>query len=765
VNATAEQDRRFAAIGAAAASALGTTEYRRMRTQDVAALVRLDSGGDRRSAGGTRSVVWLYNEVRSRRVLVALGAAHAWREYLEHADVRVGTDLPAWDRGKAADADAAAPNPLELSDALDGLARAVEHVVRFHQAQGFLVSQVAGGIGDIATSEKSERAREDGAVQWPDSGWGRVAAEAYHGRCAVYADFLAPAIARAARVVVPLPPDRALEQATKLSDLVFRGLIGSGGGATERIAAGFAAYWFERELVFAAGDWARDLYAVERAYAAGAARPGERVTGAGRREIARILLENDTLYVRAAREGGYRWAAQSAALGTSPDALDAAAARRLCDSASRHGLALLRVGDLDGATRAFLESRRLATGPIAADDPDEARSYEARADHNLAEAAIAADEIEPALTACESAFKARSELLLGAGAGADRGAGRPGPGHDAEPSAARRRFLLTAVLRARVLARAGRPVEAVRAADQLLWGSPEEVRRPEPAVRVRATLGEALLEAGHPLEARLHLESSRLALFEEQGESFVGRFELSNRLRLARAALLLEDLDAAEALLPTEATVQWCAEHLSFRAAAQARRLRAECRSAAGHQEEALDLADHAYAELAELCSPMDTLLARLAHTRAVVRYRMGDPVAARALLEATLAQRRTRGARLGPVAAESLMWLARVDTAAGDPAAAAACFAELEAAADASLEATHPLLLEAGLDQAERLVTRNEVPTAVRLVEAVLDDRRLEHGRPAIERGHPLRMRASRLAEALGVRPSRENRSWTDAD
>jgi hypothetical protein len=31
-----------------------------------------------------RSAVWLYNEVRNRRVLVALAAAHAWRDFIGH---------------------------------------------------------------------------------------------------------------------------------------------------------------------------------------------------------------------------------------------------------------------------------------------------------------------------------------------------------------------------------------------------------------------------------------------------------------------------------------------------------------------------------------------------------------------------------------------------------------------------------------------------------------------------------------------------------
>ena len=69
----AAQDERLAAIAAAAATVLRHTPYHVVRAGDVAAAVRLPG-----QAG--RSVVWLYNEVHNRRVLVALAAAHAWRK-------------------------------------------------------------------------------------------------------------------------------------------------------------------------------------------------------------------------------------------------------------------------------------------------------------------------------------------------------------------------------------------------------------------------------------------------------------------------------------------------------------------------------------------------------------------------------------------------------------------------------------------------------------------------------------------------------------
>ena len=75
----ATQDERLAAIAAAAADVLRRTPYHAVRAGDVAAAVRLP--GER-----GRSAVWLYNEVRNRRVLVALAAAHAWRDFPGRAD-------------------------------------------------------------------------------------------------------------------------------------------------------------------------------------------------------------------------------------------------------------------------------------------------------------------------------------------------------------------------------------------------------------------------------------------------------------------------------------------------------------------------------------------------------------------------------------------------------------------------------------------------------------------------------------------------------
>ncbi|MFD1498584.1 hypothetical protein, partial [Streptosporangium lutulentum] len=81
------QERRLAAIAAASADAFRHGDYHQVRAEDVAERVRLPRGGERERG---RSAVWLYNEVRSRRVLVALAVKHAFDEFTASDTVLAG---------------------------------------------------------------------------------------------------------------------------------------------------------------------------------------------------------------------------------------------------------------------------------------------------------------------------------------------------------------------------------------------------------------------------------------------------------------------------------------------------------------------------------------------------------------------------------------------------------------------------------------------------------------------------------------------------
>jgi hypothetical protein len=108
-------DRHLAAIGAAAAAVLRDTPYHSARAEVVAAAVELRGGGKRRG----RSAVWLYNEVKSRRVLVGLAAFHAWEAF------RV-TVTPPLDE---------ALKPQTVTRARQNLVSALTKVIEFQRAE------------------------------------------------------------------------------------------------------------------------------------------------------------------------------------------------------------------------------------------------------------------------------------------------------------------------------------------------------------------------------------------------------------------------------------------------------------------------------------------------------------------------------------------------------------------------------------------------------------------------------------------------------
>ena len=199
----AAQDERLEAIAAAAAAMLRETPYHVVRAGDVAAMVRLP--------GQTgRSAVWLYNEVHNRRVLVALAAAHAWREFAGQEN----WSLPA-PVGSVAAARSAAVAALGV-------------IIAFHRAEQSLMTQVGYGIGDISTAEKRKLAAGTGLTPpgWPASPWGRVAAAAWHGRCDVFTDFLEPVLRACAESVTYLPGANVEESASRLSDVDLPDLPG-----------------------------------------------------------------------------------------------------------------------------------------------------------------------------------------------------------------------------------------------------------------------------------------------------------------------------------------------------------------------------------------------------------------------------------------------------------------------------------------------------------------------------------------------------------
>lgn len=716
------QERRLSAIGQAAAGVLRHTDYHLVRAEDVAAAVRLSREGQ----SGRRSAVWLYNEVKSRRVLVALALHHAFAEF---ADRNGPHEWPV--------------TPGSLVEARDLVTQALLLVARFHRAEAFLTQQVQLGIGDIATSEKRQSAPQ-GPPSWPDSSMGRVASAGWAGRVVAYADHLAPVISAAAHCVCLPPPGWARACAEKLSDLAFDALTDDPEGPVDRQAAALSAHWYERHLVPLAGTWINDLDAAERARdVARRSGTGTRAESDAQASVLRSLLETGILLERAAREASELARLLSlAAAGTETDP------RSRCDVQSRRGLALLRYGDLDAARASFESSLEIAEREVRPHDPGEAASYAARARHNLGEVLVEAGRPVEGGELVEEARSAREQ-------GGDSAAG---------VSPAWRRFTLTAQAAARAATRAGRVVPGVSLAEavvtdrQARLGDLGDIN----VVAARISLGEALLEAGHPIEARHVLqEAGRQRADLLQPTAY---WPNHDTLRMAQAELVLRDPSAVLRLLERSPVLDdWFAQHVSFRLWTEARVAHALAMALGGDIGTALSALD----ELADLLAaePADGLVLSVRRALAEVRLWSGDAATAAAALKSVRAAETDPGDP--PGRARTLLLAARCEDARGDGKAAARHRTALAELTACGLDPGHPLLLEGLYDEAARRFETGRFDGLDDLLAPLLDREPLAHGRPALGDGHPLLLKAAALADRSGaVRLPRAPRQvlWEDA-
>jgi len=713
--ALATQDERLAAIAAAAATVLRRTPYHAVRAGDVAAAVRLP--GER-----GRSAVWLYNEVRNRRVLVALAAAHAWRDFPGRAD---------W----------SPPRPIQsVTAARSAAAAALAVVVAFHRAEQPLMTQVGYGIGDISTAEKRKLAagNDVSPPRWPASEWGQVAAAAWHRRCHVFTDFLGPVLRDCARSVTYLADADAADSAGRLSDIAFRTCLADREGPVDLMARGLAALWFERDLTRLAGTLPRDLESSETAQAAVVRRRTDPRAEANANSVTvRVLLEAGTLHkrcVREARRAVTLWqdlvAAGAAAADAEPRGHDL---QRLSDAASHLGLAASRYGDRVTAADAWQLSRRVAEQDLSHDV-----SRIARADTNLAALAAEARAGPDPGRVISGVFATRLALAEA----------RP------ENAAAWRRLTVTARARADIARADGRVVEGVRLAADLL--TDRQARLDDPAhadvAEARLLLGQALLAAGHPATARRHLE--------EAADTRRGRFLASSYrvqedlLWLARTALVLEQPQAVLDLLDGQAArTGWFCDQVSFRLGYTARRLLALAAGGLGRTEEATAalLADRERLAGHPLDEGLDTLAADFDRALGQVALLRGDAAGAMAIL-AQLAEAEARAGLPLPARGWTLVLLGRAADRLGAAGRAAECFATVTGLGAAGLDPGHPVILTARYDEAVRRAATGVTREAADLLEPVLDRTLLAHGYAAVGEAHPLLARARALAERLGI-------------
>jgi hypothetical protein len=683
--ALATQDERLAAIAAAAATVLRRTPYHAVRAGDVAAAVRLP--GER-----GRSAVWLYNEVRNRRVLVALAAADAWREFPGRTD---------W----------SCPQPIQsVTVARSAATSALAVIVAFHRAEQPLMTQVGYGIGDISTAEKRQLAAgsDVSPPRWPVSAWGRVAAAAWLGRCDVFTDFLGPVLRACAESVTYLPEADAMDGASRLSDIAFRTCLADHDGPVDLIARGLAALWFERDLTRLAGTLPRDLESSETALAAVVRRRTDpRAEANANSVVVRVLLEAGTLHercIREARRSVSVWQ-DLATAGAAMSETKGHDLQRLSDAASHLGLAAARYGNREVAAEAWQLSRRVAEEDLSGDV-----SRTARADTNLARLDAETRRGPDAASVIAGVFQTRLAL-------AER---------HPENAAAWRRLTVTARTRADIARTVGQVGDGIRLAAELL--ADRQARLGDPAhadiAEARLTLGQALLAAGHPVAGR--------RLLEEAADTRRARFLAASYrvqedlLWLARTALVLEQPGAALELLAGQAAgTDWFSSQVSFRLGFTARRLLAQATGGLGRTEEATAalLADRERLAGQPLDEGLDPLAADFDRALGEVALLRGDAAGALATL-ARLAAAEAQADLPLPARGWTLVLLGRAADRLGEAARGATREAAdlLEPVLDRTVLAhgytalgeTHPLLARART-LAERLgITVPDVAAAI---------------------------------------------------
>lgn len=634
------------------------------------------------------------------------------------------------------------------------VSRCIEEIVRFHREERFLMTQIGRGIGDIATTEKSRATtRESGqrAPRWGNGLWGKVASDGWNCRCGVFAEYLAPTLRAATESVAHITNNEVEEQARFLSDLSFRASLADPVGDVDRLAAGIAAFWFERHLVRLSGPWIHNLESTERHVATIRQRGTDsHAEISARGTLARLLLENSVLHRRSAEEGTSVATMLDEAVQNPTPARLRLDAEALCDTTSRLGLSLLRWGDHAGARQALSRSHTLAEHHLGGEE-----SRMARADSNLGEAWCEAGDIEKASFFIERALAIRVRL-----AGDSRN-------HNAEW----RRLTLTEQAWAVVACKAGKVIDAVRRGTALV-----EDRRSRlggldnlNTASARLTLGEALLDAGHPHEASQHIsEAGKFRLARMSPMSHWPQYDL---LLASRAATALGDHQkAAELLESAPVMTDWFAERVSFRLSYEARYRYAAAIAESGDPRDGMR---RLTADLGKLLGafrlpPADPLVLSFQREQAYILLKMGQYARAHTVLSLIDEQEAEVAGGLAPPAhAVTLQLLARVAHELADHAAARNYFRRALQLTEHGMDATHPVILGLRQDEALRCLSREDTAAAQGVLAPLLERTPLAHGLAALADGHPLLVSARTLAQRIGLQTAKyddDDHTWNDS-
>lgn len=290
--------------------------------------------------------------------------------------------------------------------------------------------------------------------------------------------------------------------------------------------------------------------------------------------------------------------------------------------------------------------------------------------------------------------------------------------------------------------RAGHVIDAVQRAMRLVEDRRSKLTSDNlNTASARVVLGEALLEAGHPQEARQAIWEAHAVRAERlPATSYSIQDDL---LVVARAELALGNFaEAVKLLVESPILTNWFAGRVSFRLSYGARRYNALGLAESFGQDRGMAELITGITELRQKhqLPPSDPLMRSYQKDLAQILLTTRETLRARDILAEIDEQETEEGRLCLPAHARTLLLLACTSKDLVDRPAMQNYFQRLGNLVNDGIDASHPTILAGRYEEAVwHLDHGEELPKARQLLEAVLDDRLLAHGRTALVGQPPL--------------------------
>jgi tetratricopeptide (TPR) repeat protein len=420
-----------------------------------------------------------------------------------------------------------------------------------------------------------------------------------------------------------------------------------------------------------------------------------------------------------------------------------------CDVASRFGLSLLRWGDYANAVSAFELSSKIAQNYLGADPARIARSQV-----NLGDVFCELGNLPKAIQFADQALAWRTRK-------ADE------TGNVGAQSSEWRRLTIAQKIRTVIAYRAGQVVDGVQRAMRLV--EDRRAKLPPESLNTAsayAVLGEALLEAGHPHEARQNItEADAIQIDRLPPTSYSIQNDL---LLLSRVELTLgHPAEAVKLLEGSPILTSWFAERVSFRLSYEASRYYALGLAESLGPDQGISALEAGITELTGRYDllPTDPLVQRYQRGLAQIFLYSGDAPRAQSILAEIDEYETERGKSCLSAHATTLLLLARSSINMRDRPAAQNYLRRLNDLVSDGMDASHPTIMEGYYEEAMLHLAYGELSRSRDLLAVLLDDKVLAHGRTALGEGHRLLVAARRQAPGVGltVRQTDEDKLWSE--